>query len=67
MKMTVEELISNVPADLYAKCMGINAEMTTKAAQGMVNLINSTGWLAIPAEDGVREFITACINFAAAN
>jgi hypothetical protein len=58
--MTVEQLVSRVPQELYAKCMDSNPKLTQAAAKGAVNLANSTGWMAIPEQEAVDTFIAAC-------
>lgn len=58
--MTVEQLVSQVPHELYAQCMDINPKLTQAAAKGAVNLANNTGWMAISEQEAIDTFISAC-------
>ena len=62
-KMTMEELIRSIPAELYAACIAKDRALTEAAAKGCVNLANSTGWLAIPREEAISTFFKACTEF----
>ena len=65
MKMTVEELIAAVTTEIVQPCLIDNAELVRQAAQGCVNLINSTGWLAVPQTEGIEIFKAACVDYMA--
>lgn len=63
--MTVKELISEIPANLYYPCHIHNPELIEKAAQGCVNRVNSDGWFWIPKEDAIEIFRNACAEYKA--
>lgn len=64
MKITKEFIIDRAPSELVAKCMAINPTLTLKAADGCAVLANSTGWFAVPADEAVEMFISACAEFS---
>ena len=65
MKMTVDNLMASIPAEIVQPCLSDNAELVYKAAQGCVNRINSTGWLAVSEAEGIEMFKAACVDYKA--
>jgi hypothetical protein len=63
--MTVQDLISEIPANLYLPCRDHNPELIEAAAQGCVNRVNSNGWFWIPREEAVDIFRNACVEYKA--
>ena len=61
--MTVEKLISAIPASLIQTCHIHNPKMVEDAAKGVVNMANSTGILAITESEAVEMFRNACENY----
>lgn len=63
--MTRETLIASAGSDLYAICQTHNSSLTENAVTGCLNLINSTGWLAVPPEEGVTILRDAMLRYCA--
>ena len=61
--MTVQELTSAIPANLYYPCHIHNPKLIEEAARGCVNRVNSNGWSWISREEAIDIFRNACVEY----
>lgn len=61
--MTLQELISQIPASLYYPCHIHNPKLVEEAAKACVNRVNSSGWNWIPREEAISIFTNALIEY----